>query len=90
MQFPSPETSGSYLYLRAWYCKKPLKLNWYNQIWRDNDWPNEEFADLKNLPVAIVRKCVSLTQMGDKAAVYNAVAEFKGLLKKHLGLSFSK
>jgi hypothetical protein len=88
--FPNAEASGSFLYLRAWYCKQPLKLNWYSQVWRETEWPAVEFADVPKLAVAIVEKSLSLAALGDKEAVEASIADFKGLLHKHLGLSFAK
>jgi hypothetical protein len=89
-QFATPETCNSFLYLRAWYCKKAVKLNWYSQIWEQIDWPEDghEFVEHNEPPVAIVTKEINFLDLPDKAAVDATVAEFKAAIKKHLGLSF--
>jgi hypothetical protein len=91
-QFGPPEKCKSVLHLRAWYCTRGANVNWYNDVWNESDWPKEQGTPvvLPNLPIMVISKSIELSELGDKLAVESAVADFKAMLTKHFGLSFTK
>ncbi len=82
-KFPDAATTKSMLTLMAWKCTEDTSLNWYYGVWEKQEPPENDREVLVSStpPLAATKMTFDLAQLGDRAAILSAVAEFKGHLR---------
>jgi hypothetical protein len=89
-EFAPVEKSETVLKLYAWHCSADGSRDWFSEIWKQLEWPDEDCKVTDEdpaIPVRVLRRSFELSKLPDRASVDRAIEEFKALVSEKFGAS---
>ncbi len=85
INFEKAEDSETSIIASLWYCRKAMKENWFYGVWRELDYPDEEYREYESPEGLIcVQKEFSLNELENEELIIKATQEFKRLLNSRI------